>query len=47
MKIGQMSYLRLSAPADNPYGSPVLGSKYQGQTDPTASRMHKDFDSHI
>ncbi len=46
MKIGQMSYLRLSAPADNPYGSPVLGSKYQGQTDPTASRMYKDFDNH-
>ena len=44
MKIGQISYLRLTTEADNPYGSPKLGSKYQGQTDPTASRMHQDFD---
>ena len=44
MKIGQISYLRLTTEADNPYGSPALGSKYQGQTDPTASRMHQDFD---
>ncbi len=43
MKIGQLSFLYLSTPADNPYGSPGLGSKYQGQTDPTASRIHKDF----
>ena len=43
MKIGQISYLRLSTPADNLYGDPVLGSKYQGQTEPTASRMHRDF----
>ncbi len=43
MKIGQLSFLYLSTPADTPYGSPGLGSKYQGQTDPTASRIHKDF----
>ncbi|MDA1348849.1 MAG: dCTP deaminase [Chloroflexi bacterium] len=42
MKIGQLSYLRLSTPADNPYGSPGLGSKYQGQTEPTASRAYQD-----
>ena len=42
MKIGQLSYLRLSTPADNPYGSPGLGSKYQGQTEPTASRAFQD-----
>ncbi len=46
MKIGQISYLRLSTAADNPYGSPSLGSKYQGQKDPTASRMHWDFGKH-
>ena len=46
MKIGQISYLRLSTAADNPYGSPSLGSKYQGQKDPTASRMHRDFGNH-
>ena len=46
MKIGQISYLRLSTAADNPYGSPSLGSKYQSQKDPTASRMHWDFGKH-
>ena len=43
MKIGQISYLRLSTPADNLYGSAALGSKYQGQAAPTASRMYRDF----
>ena len=43
MKIGQLSFLQLSTPADNPYGSPGLGSKYQGQTVPTASRAYRDF----
>ena len=43
MKIGQISFLRLTTPADNLYGSPVLGSKYQGQVEPTASRFYKDF----
>jgi len=45
MRIGQISFLRLTTPADRPYGSPDLGSRYQGQTDPTASRAHIDFDS--
>ena len=44
MKIGQLSYQRLSTPADNLYGSEALGSKYQGQTSPTASRVFRDFD---
>jgi len=43
MKIGQISFYELSTAADRPYGSPELGSKYQGQTGPTASRMHNDF----
>ncbi|MCH2507854.1 MAG: dCTP deaminase [Dehalococcoidia bacterium] len=43
MKIGQISFLRLSSPADNPYGSSILGSKYQGQIDPTASKIHEDY----
>ncbi len=43
MRIGQISYLRLSTPADSLYGSRDLGSKYQGQTAPTASRMYRDF----
>ena len=43
MKIGQISFLRLSKPAERLYGSPELGSKYQGQSGPTASRFHRDF----
>ncbi|HEY2916878.1 MAG TPA: dCTP deaminase [Candidatus Limnocylindrales bacterium] len=43
MKIGQISYFRMSSPVDRPYGSPELGSKYQGQSEPTASAFHRDF----
>jgi dCTP deaminase len=43
MRIGQISFLRLSTPAENPYGSGVLGSKYQGQLGPTPSRLHLDY----
>ena len=43
MKIGQISFLRLTTPADRLYGSAELGSKYQGQVDPTASKVHLDF----
>ncbi len=43
MKIGQISFLRLTEPAQRRYGSPELGSKYQGQSGPTASRFHRDF----
>jgi len=43
MKIGQISFYQMTTAADRPYGSAALGSKYQGQTGPTASRMHQDF----
>lgn len=43
MKIGQISFLRLTTPAENLYGSPSLGSKYQGQVEATASKVHKDY----
>ena len=43
MKIGQISYLRLTTPANRLYGSEGLGSKYQGQTEPTASRFSQEF----
>ena len=43
MKICQISFLRLSTPVDRPYGSPGLGSKYQGQQEPTPSRIYQDF----
>ncbi len=35
MKISQISFHRLETPAERPYGSPGLGSKYQGQSEPT------------
>ncbi len=43
MRIAQISFLRLSTPVDRPYGSPELGSKYQGQTGPTPSRISEEF----
>jgi len=44
MKIGQLSFVQLSEPAEKPYGSGGLGSKYQGQRGPTPSRYWKNFD---
>lgn len=44
MRIGQLSFLRMSTPVERPYGSPELGSKYQGQTGPTPSRYHLNFE---
>jgi dCTP deaminase len=38
MKIGHICVLRLSSPAEHPYGSVVYGSRYQHQRGPTASR---------
>jgi dCTP deaminase len=43
MKIGQLSFLQMTTAAERPYGSKPLGSKYQGQSEPTASRVHLDF----
>jgi dCTP deaminase len=42
MKIGQISFFKMSSPVERPYGSPGLGSKYQGQSEPTASAFHRD-----
>jgi dCTP deaminase len=44
MKIGQISFLSMSSPVERPYGSAGLGSKYQGQAEPTASGYHRDFE---
>jgi dCTP deaminase len=41
MKIGQISFFRLTTAAETPYGS--AGNKYQGQRGPTASRIHEEF----
>ena len=43
MKIGQVCVLRLTSPAEHPYGSAVYGSRYQGQRGPTPSRSHQNF----
>jgi dCTP deaminase len=43
MKIGQLSFMELSEPAENPYGSGAIGSKYQGQQGPTPSRYWQNF----
>jgi dCTP deaminase len=40
MAIGQISFSTMTTPVDRPYGTPGLGSRYQGQTDPTPSRTH-------
>ena len=43
MKIGQLSFVQLTEPAETPYGSGGLGSKYQGQRGPTPSRYWQNF----
>jgi dCTP deaminase len=42
MKIGQISFFRLTSPAETPYGQ--AGNKYQGQRGPTPSLSFRDFD---
>jgi len=43
MKIGQVSFMTMTTPADKPYGSGARGSKYQGQRGPTPSRYFENF----
>jgi dCTP deaminase len=43
MKIGQLCLIRLSSPAEHPYGSAQYGSRYQGQRGPTQSKSHLNF----
>jgi dCTP deaminase len=43
MKIGQLCFIRLTSPAEKPYGSAEYSSRYQGQRGPTASRSHLNF----
>ncbi len=44
MKIGQVSFMQMTTPADRPYGSGARGSKYQGQRGPTPSRYWENFE---
>jgi dCTP deaminase len=43
MKIGQISFLRMSTEAEKPYGGTATDSKYQGQRGPTPSRYYLNF----
>ncbi len=43
MKVGQLALFRMSSPAEVPYGTGSLGSKYQGQRGPTPSRAYLNF----
>jgi dCTP deaminase len=42
MRIGQMSFERMSSPSERPYGSASLGSHYQGQSGATPSHQLAD-----
>ena len=44
MKIGQISFIRMTTEADKPYGTADLGSKYLGQSGPRPSRYWENFD---
>ena len=43
MKIGQVSFMQMTTPADRPYGQGAAGSKYHGQRGPTPSRYFENF----
>jgi dCTP deaminase len=43
MPIGQISFMRMDSPVEQPYGSGEAGSKYQGQAEPTPSRFYLNF----
>jgi len=47
MRICQILFIKLTTPVDRPYGSPELGSRYQGQAGATPSRAHIDFDRQL
>lgn len=43
MPIAQMTFMRLTSEAEEPYGHPNRNSKYFGDEGPVASRMHLNF----
>ncbi|MBN9645216.1 dCTP deaminase [Corynebacterium mendelii] len=45
MKVGQLALFKMTSPAEVPYGSAALGSKYQGQRGPTPSKAYLNFRS--
>jgi dCTP deaminase len=47
MRIGQISFIRMTSEADHPYGSNDLSSKYQGQRGPMPSRYWENFSTEV
>ena len=45
MKIGQVSFMQMTTPADQPYGAGASGSKYQGQRGPTPEPLLRELRS--
>jgi dCTP deaminase len=43
MKIGQLSFMQMTTPAEHPYGSDAVRSKYQHQVGPRPSRYWENF----
>ena len=43
MKIGHISFTRLTTDADRPYGEKSLGSKYRGDQGPVASKYYANY----
>jgi dCTP deaminase len=43
MPVSQISFSRLTEPAENPYGSKKLASKYQDQDEPMPSQYYRNF----
>ncbi|MFH1840609.1 MAG: hypothetical protein ABH807_00400 [Candidatus Shapirobacteria bacterium] len=43
MRIAQICFFQVTSSVLRPYGSKQIGSKYQGQKGPTASRLWMDF----
>lgn len=43
MRVGQLAIFNMTSPAEVPYGTGTLGSKYQGQRGPTPSRAYLNF----
>jgi dCTP deaminase len=44
MPIGQISFMQMDGPVERPYGASEVGSKYQGQAEPTPSRFYRNFE---
>ena len=44
MRVSQISFMELSTPAEKPYGTGALDSKYQDQEEPVPSQYFRNYD---